>query len=53
MVWPKSGWSTSTPTTPSSSRSENMVAGMSGLRADSANNHAQRTTKDGLRNSDG
>ena len=53
MVWPKSGCSTSTPTTPSSSSSENVVAGISGLRAVSANSQDVRITKDGLRNSDG
>ena len=36
-----------------SSASAMVLAGISGRRADSPNNHATRITKDGLRNSDG
>ena len=53
MVWPKSGCSTKSATTSRSSASATVFAGMSGLRADSANSQEVRTTKAGLRNSDG
>ena len=53
MVWPKSGCITSSEATVSSSASATVLAGISGRRVDSANSQAIRTTKAGLRNSDG
>ena len=53
MVWPKSGCSTSRPTTTTSIASAKVLAGISGRRPDSPNSQAIRTTKAGLRNSDG
>ena len=53
MVWPKSGCSTSGTTTAPSRPSASVLAGISGLRVDSANSQEIRITKAGLRNSDG
>ena len=53
MVWPKSGWMTSSVTTIKSNTSEKKFAGMSGRFEDSPNSQATRMTKAGLRNSDG
>ena len=53
MVWPKSGWMTSSVTTVRSIISEMRLAGMSGRFEDSPNSQATRMTKAGLRNSDG
>ena len=53
MVCPKSGCIISSVTTEPSSASAMVLAGMSGLRADSANSQAIRITKAGLTNSDG
>ena len=52
MVWPKSGSSTSSVTSPNSSVSAIEVAGISGLRADSEKSHAANTTKAGFADSE-
>ena len=53
MVWPKSGCSTSNVITSSSNPIATLLAGISGLREDSANSQAMRMTKAGLTNSEG
>ncbi len=52
-VWPTSGWSTSGVTVAPSSSMASRFAGISGRLALSAKSQAARTTKAGLRNSEG
>ena len=53
MVWPRSGWATSSEITNASSSMAKRLPGMSGWRLCSAKSQAQMMTKAGLRNSDG
>ncbi len=53
MVWPRSGWATSSAATMPKSRMAKRLPGISGWRACSANSQAQTTTKAGFMNSDG